>query len=718
MVIEVLVEIRAKQIDKTFTYLVPTHLESQVQVGIRVLVPFGKQELEGFVLKIVNHKSFEYELKEIIDIVDTEPVINEEMMELGEYISKKALSNLISAYQTMLPAALKAKKKLTVNKKYVSYIRLVNHSYLPKNIQQQELLNLIKDKEVLKSSIKSNSLKTLLNNGVVEEVKYETYRMNDDYEIEPSNIVLNNEQTKAVSTVTNHLNTFKPFLLYGVTGSGKTEVYMHIMEEVLKEKKEIIVLVPEISLTPQIVDLFRKRFGNQVAILHSRLNDGEKYDEWRKIERKEVSIVIGARSAIFAPFTNLGLIVIDEEHTPSYKQENTPKYNAIDIALNRAQKYHCPILLGSATPSIESYTRAKMGIYELLTIKKRVNNNLPQVELIDMKDEIKKGHRIISKKLKDEINLCLERNEQVIILLNRRGYSTVITCHACGYTDKCPNCDIPLTYHKTTNKMKCHYCNYENSKLVTCPECTSKDINQFGMGTQKLEVEIQAMFPQAKTVRMDFDTTSTKGAHEKIINAFKEEKYNILIGTQMVSKGLDFPKVTLVGVVNGDASLNIPDFRSAERTFQLLNQVAGRAGRANLPGLVIIQGFNITHYSITTAMNHDYFSFYKKEMEIRSLLKYPPFYNLTLIKIMSSNFELGMKESNKIASYLKSKLKSVSVLGPATANILKINNIYQIQIILKYKKSEELLKELTLIKDKYRTTSKVKIDIDINPIKL
>ncbi|MDD2377301.1 MAG: primosomal protein N' [Bacilli bacterium] len=718
MIIEVLVEIRAKQIDKTFTYLVPESLISKVKVGIRVLVPFGKQQLEGFVLKIVDNTSFEYELKEIIDVIDNEPVINEEMMELGKYISKKTLSNLISAYQTMLPAALKAKNKFKVNKKYISYIKLVDHNYIPKNTQQQELLDMIKDREVLKSSIKSNSLRTLLNKGVVLEVKYETYRINDNYEIEPSNIILNNEQQQVVDMVNNHLNTFKPFLLYGVTGSGKTEVYMHIMEEVLKQGKEVIVLVPEISLTPQIVDLFRKRFGNQVAILHSRLNNGEKYDEWRKIERKEVSIAIGARSAIFAPFTNLGLIIIDEEHTATYKQENNPKYSAIDIALNRAQKYHCPLLLGSATPSIESYTRAKMGIYELLTIKKRVNNNLPKVELIDMKDEIKKGNRIISQKLKDEINLCLERNEQVIILLNRRGYSTVITCHACGYSDKCPNCDIPLTYHKATNRMKCHYCNYEKPKLVFCPECKSKDINQFGMGTEKLEQEIQKMFPQAKTIRMDTDTTSTKGAHERIINAFEEGKYNILIGTQMVSKGLDFPKVTLVGVVNGDASLNIPDFRSAERTFQLLNQVAGRAGRADLPGLVIIQGFNITHYSITNAMNHDYLSFYKKEMEIRSLLKYPPFYNLTLIKIMSSDFDLGMRESNKIANYLKNKLEYVNVLGPATANIAKINNIYQIQIILKYKKSKNILKELTIINDKYRTKNKVIVDIDINPIKL
>ncbi len=718
MVVEVLVELKAKRIDQTYSYLIPEILKEKVKVGIRVLVPFGRQQLEGFVLKITNNNSQEYELKEIIDIIDEEPVINEEMLELGKYISKKTLSNLISAYQSMLPSALKAKKDFKVNKKYVSYIKKTDNEYIPKNDVQKELLDLIGNDEVLKSSIKSNSLKTLLDKKVLIEIKKETYRLNNNYECEKCNITLNDEQQIVVDTVLGNINIFKPFLLYGVTGSGKTEVYMHIMEEVLKQNKEIIVLVPEISLTPQMVDIFRKRFGNQVAILHSRLNNGEKYDEWRKIEKKEVSIVIGARSAIFAPFTNLGLIVIDEEHTQSYKQENNPKYSAIDIALYRAKKYNCPVILGSATPSIESYTRAKTGIYELLTIKKRVNNNLPKVELIDMKDEIKKGNRVICGRLKDEINKCLTNNEQVIILLNRRGYSTVITCHACGHTDKCPNCDIPLTYHNKDNKMKCHYCNYERSKLSFCPECNSKDINQYGMGTEKLEHEINIIFPNAETIRMDTDTTSTKGAHEKIINDFKEEKYNILIGTQMVSKGLDFPNVTLVGVINGDSSLNIPDFRSAERTFQLLNQVAGRAGRASKKGLVIIQGFNIEHYSIVNAMNHDYLSFYDKEMNIRSLLKYPPFYNLTLIKIMSSSYENGMIESNKIANYLKSKLKDVIVLGPSMANISKINNIYQIQILLKYKNSKELFTELININDKYRVNNKVNVDIDINPIKL
>ncbi len=430
------------------------------------------------------------------------------------------------------------------------------------------------------------------------ELKEEVYRLNDNVIKEKNNIALNDEQKTVIKSVTKSINTFSPCLLHGVTGSGKTEVYMNLIKEVINNKKEAIVLVPEISLTPQLVDTFKRRFGSDIAILHSRLSEGEKYDEWRKIERKEVSIVIGARSAIFAPFTNLGIIIIDEEHSATYKQENNPKYNAIDVAIKRAKTYNIPVVLGSATPSVESYTRAKIGIYHLLELKNRVNNNLPKVYLIDMKEEMKKGNRVLSKLLVDEINETILRQEQVILLLNRRGYSTVTNCQKCGYIDKCPNCDIPLIYHKTSSLMRCHYCGYSKRKLTICPSCQNKQINEYGMGTEKLEKIISETFPKAKTVRMDIDTTTTKGSHERIINDFKNEKYNILIGTQMISKGLDFEKVTLVGVINGDSTLNIPDFRSAERTYQLLSQVAGRAGRSQLKGRVTIQGFNITYYSI------------------------------------------------------------------------------------------------------------------------
>lgn len=716
MVAEVLVELKAKNIDQTYSYLIPDNC--QVKVGSRVLVPFGRQKLEGFVLNITNILP-DYTLKKIISIIDEEPVLTNEMIELGKYISKKTLCNLIHAYQTMLPTALKAKNGKVINKKYIIYLKLVDEKYKPSNHHQLEIIERLKQGILKKSelnNISPSSVKTLLNKKIIEEIKQEEYRLKDDSKIEKSNIELTENQKEVLRKI--KYDQFKPYLIYGVTGSGKTEVYMHMIENILKQKKEAIVLVPEISLTPQLVNTFKKRFGKNVAILHSRLSDGEKYDEWRKIERKEVSIAIGARSAIFAPFTNLGIIIIDEEHSSTYKQENTPKYHAIDIALFRGKKYNIPVILGSATPSLESMTRAKTGTYELCVMNQRVNQTLPKVDLIDMKDEIKNGNRILSKQLKEEIIKNLEKKEQTIILLNRRGYSTISTCKNCGYTDKCPNCDIPLTFHQTSHTMRCHYCGYGKAKLIVCPECGSHDINSFGLGTEKLEEYLKQEFTLARIIRMDVDTTSNKGSHEKITEDFRKEKYDILIGTQMIAKGLDFPKVTLVGVINGDASLNIPDFRSSERTFQLLNQVAGRAGRSDLPGRVIIQGFNIDHYSIVRASQNDYLGFYEEEMQIRNILKYSPYYNLSLIKIKSKNYEEALTEANKIVTHFKNqKLKEVIILGPSSATIPKINNIYQLQIILKYKKTETIYKELVFLNNHYRT-SKVTVDIDMNPLKL
>ena len=716
MYAEVLVEIKTKALDKTFTYKVPEGLN--VLVGTRVLVPFGPRQLEGFVLKIESKKP-DYEVKEIIKLIDEKPIINKEMLKLGQYISKKTLSPLISAYQTMLPKALKAKVNAKINKKYVSYLVLEDQEVVLKTENQKQIYNLIKEnKKVLKkeaNDISSYTVKSLLEKGYIKEIKEEVYRLEEEVKKEKINHQLTESQKKVIEKI--DLSSFKPYLLHGVTGSGKTFVYIKIIEKVLKLKKQVILLVPEISLTPQVVKIFKSHFGKVVAILHSGLSDGEKYDEWRKIEEKKVSIVIGARSAIFAPFTNLGVIIIDEEHSDTYKQENIPKYSAIDVAIKRAQTYNCPLILGSATPSVQSYTRAITGVYELLELNNRINNNLPEVTLIDMKDEFKKGNRIFSSLLKDLINNALEKNEQVIILLNRRGFNTVHTCKECGYTLKCPNCDIPLTYHKSTNSMKCHYCNFTTSKLIECPKCHSKNINSIGMGTEKLEEAISKEFPLAKTVRMDIDTTRKKGAHAKIINDFKNLKYNILLGTQMISKGLDFPNVTVVGVINGDSSLNIPDYRSAERTFDLLNQIAGRAGRREKKGKVVIQGFNMNHYSIVAAKNHDYKSFYKEEIKIRKALKYPPFYNLCYIKIFGKKYEEVSIEADKIAHYLRKEIPNNIILGPSTANMPKINNIYYMGIIIKFKNTKEIIDSLRFIDNKYKT-NKVKVEVDLNPTKI
>jgi len=712
MIASVLVEV--KKIDKEFYYNVPDNLINKVKIGIRCLVPFGNQKLEGFIINLSEDLTCDYIIKDIIELVDENPVLNSELLDLGKYISKKTLCTLTSAYQTMLPTALKAKKNTKINEKKVLYIKLIK-DYIPKSEKEEIIINMLKNEDVsLKelSLISKYTVDKLIKNGIVSKYEKEVYRLQYNVLEKDKEKILTLEQKNVISKI--KLNTFKPYLLHGVTGSGKTEVYMQLIKKVLDENKKVIVLVPEISLTPQLVTTFKRRFLNNIAIIHSHLSDGEKYDEWRKIKRNEVSIVIGARSAIFSPLENIGLIIIDEEHSQTYKQENNPLYNAIDIALYRAKTHNCPVILGSATPSIESYTRAKNNIYELLEMKSRVNQNMPIVTLVDMKKEMKNNNFVFSKILKEKINDRLSKNEQVIILLNRRGYTTITTCQNCGFTHKCPKCDIPLTYHLKTKKMHCHYCNYEVNKLYKCPVCYSTDINERGMGTEKLEQLIKEEFENASVIRMDVDTTRTKKAHEQIINDFQDEKYNILIGTQMISKGLDFPKVTLVGIINADATLAIPDFRSSERTYHLISQVAGRSGRSDLKGEVIIQGFNIDHYSLQRAKNHDYIGFYNDEMKIRKILKYPPYHNLCLIKIQSTDLKKCEDESEKIYAYLKENIDDI-ILGPSASVMPKINNNYYYQIIIKYKDTKKIYEHLKFISNKYINNNKVKVTIDFNP---
>ena len=719
MIADVLIEISMGGINKTFSYFVPDNFADKIKKGIRVLVPFGKRNLEGFVINVKPYENIDYEIKEIISIIDEEEVLNDELLELGKYISNKNFSSLISAYQTMLPVALKAKNGRKICKKFISYIMLNKECDLNNfKGKQHEIMKIIfEEKKILKNRLKvisSSALNTLIKNGILKEVNEETYRTNEEKFVTYKDIVLTDKQQNVVDSILNDKNVFSPSLLHGVTGSGKTEIYIKIIESIVNDNKEAIVLVPEISLTPQLTEKFKSKFGSVVAVLHSGLNDGEKYDEWRRIRKKEVSIVIGARSAIFAPFENLGIIIIDEEHSDTYKQENIPKYNAIDVAIYRAKKHKCPILLGSATPSIESYTRSKLGIYKLFELHERVNAKLPKVTLIDMKEEIKKGNKLFSDFLTEKMQNNIDSGNQSIILLNRRGYSTTITCHNCGYNIICSKCDIPLTYHKKGNYLCCHYCGHKTYKPIECPECGSKDINEFGIGTEKLEEEINKKFRNANVIRMDIDTTSRKGSHKKIIDDFRNKKYNILVGTQMIAKGLDFENVTLVGVINADASLNIPDFRSAERTFSLLSQVSGRAGRSNLVGEVVIQGFNMDHYSIIAASMHDYKSFYNQEMKIRKQLDYPPYYNLCLIKTKCVDENILINENEKIVSFLRNNLNSAIVLGPSPSGIPKINNIYFYQIIIKYKKIDDIVNQLDFINKQY-INKKIKLDIDINP---
>ena len=718
MIAKVLVEINNINVDKTFDYIVPFEYIENIKIGMRVKVPFASRELEGFVLDLVNSTDDNYELKEIISIVDAEPILNNELLHLGKFMSKKYFSTLISCYQTMLPKALKAQNKTTINKKMIKYVELCSNSFPKLKPNQEKIVEYlringkVKKEEVNKISV--SGVNTLIKNGIIIESLIEEYRLvTKDINKEKETFKLTVEQQEAKNKILSQTQS-SVFLLHGVTGSGKTVVYMEIVEEMLNRGKDSIFLVPEISLTPQMVYHFKSRFGDEVAVLHSRLSEGEKYDEYRKIVEGKVHIVVGARSAVFAPFKNLGAIIIDEEHTTSYKQDNNPKYSAIEIAIERAKNNNAIVILGSATPSLETYARSIKGLYTLVELKHRVNtNNLPLVEIVDMSKEKHRGS-IFSSRLITEVNKRLEKHEQIILLLNRRGYSSFITCSNCGYTAKCPHCDITLTYHKTSNTLRCHYCGYADKMNDICPSCGEKAIKTLGTGTEKVEEEIKKVF-NARVVRMDLDTTSRKGSHEKIITAFKNHEYDILLGTQMIAKGLDFSNVTLVGVINADTSLMIPNYRSNEYTFQLLMQTAGRSGRGEKKGSVIIQTFNPEHYAITLASKHDYIDFFKQEMEVRRKLSYPPYYYLIYIKVIGKDYNKISIESNKIASILTRELKNSKILGPTTCSVFKLNGLFRFGIIIKYKKEEKMEEVLQSLVNHYKGNQTVKVDIDVNP---
>ncbi len=727
MYAKVIIEIGVKNVDKKFTYIIPEQIKDKIKVGCRVTVPFGYQILEGFVLEILDTQDENHELKQIIELIDEQPILNQEMLELGKKMSTNLLCSLISAYQVMLPKALKASHKtdikikldkyITLNKKEKEVVEYIMNCKYPK---QKEILTKLLNQKEMKITRQESTIKTLLNHELIKITTKEKYRYPKPLTRQDAMVTLTEEQQIAIQKVISSLETSKTFLLYGVTGSGKTEVYMNIIKQVLNHNKSAIMLVPEISLTPQIVNRFMSRFKNRIAVLHSGLNDTERYDEYRKIKNGLVDIVIGARSAIFAPLEKIGVIIIDEEHSTTYKQDNHPRYDAKEIALQRSKYHHCPVILGSATPSLESFARAGNHVYELLTLTKRPGTSiLPKVEIIDMKEELKKGNFIFSQTLKQKIQEKIEKNQQIILLLNRRGYSSMLTCSKCGNVEKCPRCDISLTYHKTSDMLRCHYCGYAIKRKTECSNCHSRDLKDFGLGTQKLEEELNNLFPNARIIRMDMDTTTKKGAHQKMIDKFANHEYDILVGTQMIAKGLDFPLVTLVGVINADTSLNIPDFRSSERTFQLLCQVSGRAGRNEYPGEVIIQTYNNTHYSITLAKNHNYLEFYKEEMKIRKQLNYSPYYFITLVSLKSKDYDYGFNESKKIGEYLRNNIDNSSiVLGPSMANPFKINNIYHYNCIIKYRYDEKLKSALIEIDNRYKNDSKCNVEIDINPNRL
>lgn len=716
MLASVIIEYSVKSLNKVFDYIIPEEIKNTIKVGHKVIVPFGKVEVEGFVLKIHDNKDKTLEYRSIIRIQESDFYLNEELLKLGKYMSDFLLCNLISCYQVMLPKALKASLKTNINRKYVTKVSLNKDVDIEKYILEHKRNKVeISIIECLKSGEKekkefSSSIKKLIEKEIVIENKYEVNR-EVEVDEEKKTINLTEGQLKAVDEILN--SNDDKFLLYGVTGSGKTEVYIELLRRILKKNKTGIVLVPEISLTPQIVARFKGVFGDNVAVFHSSLSEGEKYDEYRRIMNGEVSLVVGARSAVFAPLKNIGLIIIDECQSQTYKQDNTPKYNAIDIAFKRGEYNNAKVIMGSATPSLEQYARGKKGVFHLISLSSRISGRLPSFEIVDMDKEAKKHNYIISDKLDKEIKGALERKEQVILLLNRRGYSTFLSCTNCGFVYKCPNCDISLIYHKSSNSYSCHYCGYRCGKSDVCPSCHEEAIKDLGLGTEKLESMIAKKY-NVEVIRMDADTTSTKNAHQKLIKEFSSGKYSILVGTQMISKGLNFENVSLVGTINSDASLSIPDFRSSERTYELLSQTAGRVGRFNLPGKVIIQTYNPTNYVYKSVVKNDFDAFFNYEMNIRKKLMYPPYYYICNILITSTTFNEAGDAANKVKKFIDSKLNENEfiVLGPSVSSIVRLNNKYRFNIMIKYKKIDNLLPVMREVNN--INIKNVSIDININ----
>ncbi len=720
MYAQIIIEYPVKSLDKSFTYLVPIKYRDIVKIGMKVKVPFSKSIVNGIVIGI-NDIEPDYDVKEIIS-VDAGLCLNEEQLLIGKFLQKETLCTLITAYQTMLPAPYKIKNNKDYTK-YEEFLELVNevkaNEYIalhPRAFKQIECLELLLNSKQPKEIFDNSIVKLLKEKELVRIEKKQKYRI-DIMDIISKENKLNDEQQNAFNKVKSNINKYNIFLLQGVTGSGKTEVYMHLISEVIKNGKSAIVLVPEICLTTQTVQRFYERFGSNVAIFHSGLSIGEKHDEYQKILRDEVKIVFVTRSSIFVPIKNTGIIIIDEEHSDSYYQESNPRYNAIDVAKFRAQYHNIPLLLCSATPSLESKARASKGVYELLLLNKRANNlSLPDVTLIDMVEEVKKRNFIFSDLLKERIADRLEKKEQIILLLNRRGFSTFITCGNCGYTYKCPNCDITLTYHKTSENLRCHYCGYYIKKDEFCPKCGEKSLNYLGLGTQKLEDEIKRLFPLARTLRMDQDTTSKKGSYQKIIDAFSNFEYDILLGTQMISKGLDFKNVTLVGIINADTSLNIPDFRANEKTFDLLYQTSGRAGRFNKKGDVLIQTFNADNDTLKFVKDNDYEGFFVYEMNIRHNLKYPPYTFIATINVKSKSYDEASINANKIHKFIRENIDKKSlVYGPTPASVFKVNNVYNFQIIIKYTSDNKLHGVLKQLDESYIINNLVNIEISFNP---
>lgn len=799
VVAQVIVDVAAYPVDRPFDYLVPEEWHALIEVGSRVKVPFGPRNVLGFVVALQHDTEVPMnKIKPVTQVLDIEPVLTEEMLEMAKWLKQQTICYEIDALQAMLPSALRAKYekivhlcgeiedvpkplqpffnrngkadfknfekagllhelKAAVKDGFVTIENSVKQQGAVKEIRKVQINQDRKKLEKIESEISKRAqkqkqlvqwmaerpgqvflpdevcseigvtmavLQVVIEKGAAAFIKEEVYRNPFTKDIVKTDFLkLTDEQETALSAITGAMDAqvAETFLLQGITGSGKTEVYLQAIQHTLQEGKESIVLVPEISLTPQMTERFRSRFGELVAVMHSGLSVGEKYDEWRKVQQGKVKVVVGARSAIFAPFENLGLIILDEEHESTYKQEDSPRYHARDVAIWRSEYHKCPVILGSATPSLESFARAKKGVYTLLTLKKRaMNQNLPTVHIVDMREELKLGNRsMFSIQLADAIRERLAKKEQTVLFLNRRGYSSFVLCRDCGTVVECPNCDISLTYHRFSEKLKCHYCGHEEYVPEVCPECASDHIRFFGTGTQKVEEELHKLFPEARVLRMDVDTTNKKGAHETILDAFGRGEADILLGTQMIAKGLDFPNITLVGVLSADTSLHLPDYRSAERTFQLLTQVSGRAGRHEKAGEVFVQTYTPEHYAIELSKEQLYEPFYEREMYVRRQANYPPYYYLALIQVSHEDVMMAAEYAARASEYLRANLSfNVSIIGPTTASISRLQNRYRYQCLIKYKVEPKLIPVLLQLIKLYRSEwikKGIQLTIDLGP---
>ena len=739
----IIVDISHEKLDKTFQYLIPEELETEIRVGVMVEVPFGNRVITGYVVELTDEVEYDVSRLKPIQRVRKDSVpIESQLIELAGWMRKNYGATMNQALKTVIPIKQKTKAierktlKLRLSKEEaMRTLALFENKHFT---AKARLLRALMEESELdytvvtqKLHVPAATVKNLETQNILEiEVSKEYRNPVNHLESKGYHLTLNAMQQSVADTVTQNMDAgvSKTYLLKGVTGSGKTEVYMELIARTIEKGKQAIVLIPEIALTYQTVMRFYNRFGNRVSIMNSRLSQGERYDQYLRAKNGDIDIMIGPRSALFAPFENLGLIIIDEEHENSYKGETVPRYHARETAIERARMSGASVVLGSATPSVDSYYHAKNHEYELLELTERVQERpLPECEVIDLREELKNGNRsILSVRLQELMEDRLHKGQQTMLFINRRGVAGFVSCRACGHVVKCPHCDVSLSQHNN-GRMVCHYCGYEEAVPSVCPSCGSKYISGFKAGTQKIEELVKQRFPGARVLRMDFDTTRTKDSYEQILQAFANQEADILIGTQMIVKGHDFPNVTLVGVLAADMSLHVSDFHAAERTFQLLTQAAGRAGRGDEPGDVIIQTYNPEHYAVVTAKAQDYESFYEQEIMYRQFGFYPPVWNLLVVMCASEKYDQLDFASEKLVKRLQMHMdteddlkgKKVQLVGPADASIAKINDIYRKVIYIKTKEYQDLV----LLKDRLeyymkdnRDFAQVSVQFDFNPM--